>query len=79
MTRDSKGVREIGRFLNRYPSTISREMDRNTATESGYCATRASGRTGDSAESQATQGPEAGSGWQIVGDRRWSPQEKVVA
>lgn len=28
MTRDAKGVREIGRFLNRSPGTISREMDR---------------------------------------------------
>jgi len=29
MSRDAKGVREIGRFLNRSPGTISREMDRD--------------------------------------------------
>ena len=29
MSRDEKGVRKIGRFLNCSPGTISREMDRN--------------------------------------------------
>ena len=28
MSRDEKGIREIGRFLNRSPGTLSREMDR---------------------------------------------------
>ena len=36
MTREEKGVREVGRFLKRSPSTISRETDRDMGTESGY-------------------------------------------
>ncbi len=38
MRQESKGVREIGRFLNRSPGTISRELDRDLASESGYVA-----------------------------------------
>ena len=35
MRQESKGVREIGRFLNRSPGTISRELDRDWVFESG--------------------------------------------
>lgn len=41
MTRDGKGVREVGRFLKRSPSTISRETDRDLGSESGYDASLA--------------------------------------
>lgn len=36
MTRNGKGVREVGRFLSRSPSTILQEADRNLGAESGY-------------------------------------------
>ncbi len=39
MTRDGKGAREVGRFLKRSPSTITRETDRAIGYEAGYCAT----------------------------------------
>ena len=41
MTRDGKGVREVGRFLKRSPSTISRETDRNLGSDFDYDATLA--------------------------------------
>ena len=41
MTREGKGVREVGRFLNRSPSTISRETDRDLGVESDYEASLA--------------------------------------
>ena len=41
MSRDAKGVREIGRFLNRSPGTISREMDRNSGEGVEYDASLA--------------------------------------
>ena len=41
MTRDGKSVREVGRFLKRSPSTISRETDRDLGPESAYDATLA--------------------------------------
>ena len=41
MTREGKGVREVGRFLKRSPSTISRETDRKMESENGYDATLA--------------------------------------
>jgi IS30 family transposase len=41
MIRDGKGVREVGRFLKRSPSTILREADRNLGTESEYDASLA--------------------------------------
>ena len=41
MTREGKGVREVGRFLNRSPSTISREAGRKMEPENGYDATLA--------------------------------------
>ena len=41
MTREGKGVREVGRFLNRSPSTISRETDRDFGVETDYDASRA--------------------------------------
>jgi IS30 family transposase len=41
MRQESKGVREIGRLLNRSPSTISRELDRDLVFESGYVASLA--------------------------------------
>ncbi len=41
MTREGKGVREVGRFLNRSPSTISRETDRDFGVETDYDASLA--------------------------------------
>lgn len=41
MQQDSKGLREIGRFLNRSPSTISREINRDLGQASGYVASLA--------------------------------------
>ena len=41
MQQASKGLREIGRFLNRSPSTISREINRDLGHESGYVASLA--------------------------------------
>ena len=41
MSQGGKGVREIGRFLKRSPSTISRESDREMGSESGYIASLA--------------------------------------
>jgi transposase, IS30 family len=41
MTREGKGVGEVGRFLKRSPSTISREADRDLGFETDYDATLA--------------------------------------
>ena len=41
MTREGKGVREVGRFLNRSPGTISRETDRDLGVGIDYCASLA--------------------------------------
>ena len=41
MTREGKGVREVGRFLKRSPSTISRETDRDLGAGSDYDASLA--------------------------------------
>ncbi len=41
MTREGKGVREVGRFLNRSPGTISRETDRDFGVGVNYCASLA--------------------------------------
>ena len=41
MRQERKGAREIGRFLNRSPGTISRELDRDLVSESGYVASLA--------------------------------------
>src|ERR1022692_4146835 len=41
MTREGKGVREVGRFLNRSPSIISRETDRDFGVETDYDASLA--------------------------------------
>lgn len=41
MTREGKGVREVGRFLNRSPSTILRETDRDFGVETDYDASLA--------------------------------------
>jgi len=41
MTREGKGVREVGRFLNRSPSTISRETDRDFGVKTDYDASLA--------------------------------------
>ncbi len=41
MTREGKGVREVGRFLKGSPSTISRETDRDLGAESDYDASLA--------------------------------------
>jgi IS30 family transposase len=38
MRREGSGVREMGRFLKRSPSTISRELGRDLGAESGYVA-----------------------------------------
>ncbi|MDP2152107.1 MAG: helix-turn-helix domain-containing protein, partial [Methylotenera sp.] len=36
MQREGNNMREVGRYLNRSASTISRELARDLATESGY-------------------------------------------
>lgn len=41
MKQDGKGAREIGRFLNRSPSTISRELGRDLGDETDYVASLA--------------------------------------
>ena len=41
MTREGIEVREIGRYLKRSPSSISREADREMGSETGYSATLA--------------------------------------
>ena len=41
MKRDGCGLREMGRFLKRSASTISREPNRDLGTESDYVASRA--------------------------------------
>lgn len=41
MRREGSGVREMGRFLKRSPSTISRELGRDLGAESGYVASLA--------------------------------------
>ncbi len=41
MTREGKGLREVGRFLNRSPGTISRETDRDFGFGVDYCASLA--------------------------------------
>ena len=46
MRQERKGVREIGRFLNRSPGTISRELDRDLVSESGYVASLAGAHAG---------------------------------
>ena len=38
MKREGSGLREIGRFLKRSPSTISNEIARDLGCESGYVA-----------------------------------------
>lgn len=45
MRQESNGMREIGRFLNRSPGTISRELDRDLMFESGYVASLAGDQT----------------------------------
>jgi len=80
MTRDSKGVREIGRFLNRSPSTISRETDRHTASEYGYCATRA-GEQAAQRRVKSRKAPKLVLGsslWETVAGylrKKWSPEQ----
>jgi IS30 family transposase len=41
MQREGSGMREVGRYLNRSASTISRELARDFGAESGYTATLA--------------------------------------
>ena len=41
MQGEKSGVREIGRYLNRSASTISRELSRDLGTEACYTATLA--------------------------------------
>ena len=41
MQQQGSGLRTMGRFLKRSPSTISRELARNLAGESGYSASKA--------------------------------------
>ena len=41
MKREGSGLREIGRFLNRSPSTISNEIARDLGCQSGYVASLA--------------------------------------
>lgn len=41
MQREGSGLREMGRFLKRSPSTISRELARDLGAESGYVASLA--------------------------------------
>lgn len=41
MRQEGSGLRAIGRFLKRGPSTISRELARNPDSKSGYIASQA--------------------------------------
>lgn len=41
MRQEGSGLRAMGRLLKRSPSTISRELARNVASESGYIASKA--------------------------------------
>ncbi len=41
MRREGSGLRAMGRFLNRSPSTISRELARNSDGKSGYIGSQA--------------------------------------
>ena len=41
MQQQGNGLRTMGRFLKRSSSTISRELARNLAGESGYSASKA--------------------------------------
>ena len=41
MQREGCGLREMGRFLKRSPSTISRELSRDLGAECGYVASLA--------------------------------------
>ena len=41
MQQQGSGLRTMGRFLKRSPSTILRELARNLAGESGYSASKA--------------------------------------
>jgi transposase, IS30 family len=41
MQREGNGLREMGRFLKRSPSTISRELDRDLGAKSNYDASLA--------------------------------------
>lgn len=46
MQQQGSGLRTMGRFLKRSPSTISRELARNLASESGYIASKAGVQAG---------------------------------
>lgn len=46
MRQEGSGLRAMGRFLKRSPSTISRELARNLVSESGYIASKAGAQAG---------------------------------
>jgi len=80
MTRDGKGVREVGRFLKRSPSTISRETDRDLGSEPAYDATLA-GEHANRLRVKRRQALKLVVGGELFGvvvghlKKKWSPEQ----
>ena len=80
MSRDEKGVRKIGRFLNRSPGTISREIDRNFGEGVEYDASLAGEQASFLRIKPRKRLKLASDGvlWEVVVDylrKKWSPEQ----
>ncbi len=79
MMRDGKGVREVGRFLKRSPSTIARETARDFGSEAGYVASLAGAQASSLRRkprkaSKLSVGGELFSVVQAHLKKKWSPE-----